>query len=79
MSTQSPLISIPPKTTEDVDFGPSLRQIIAHTYQESPAGYADEIGQLGRCRADAVRGAGSDVTGGWSGGGRDSMLMWGGR
>ncbi len=69
MAHQSPLIFLPPKTTEDVDFGPALRQIIAHTYQEPPAGYAEEIGVLGRCRADAVggagRGAGSDVTGKW--------------
>jgi hypothetical protein len=44
--------------------GPApLRQIIATNYGENPDNYADECASLQRSRQDAVRGAGSDLTG----------------
>jgi hypothetical protein len=63
MAHQSPLISIPKKTTTDVDWTGPIRSIIAHSYGESPDGYTEECSVLQRCRQDAVRGAGSDQTG----------------
>jgi hypothetical protein len=62
MSFQSPLISIPKKTTEDVDWSAPLRSIIAQSYGEDPSRYAEECSVLHRCRQDAVKGAGSDQT-----------------
>jgi hypothetical protein len=63
MAFQSPLISIPRKTTTDVDWTNPIRSIIAHSYGEDPNTYAEECSVLQRCRQDAVRGAGSDQTG----------------
>lgn len=60
---QSPLISLPPKTTGDVDWASPLRQHIATVYGEAPDSYAEECASLQRSRQDAVRGAGSDMTG----------------
>ncbi|GAA6016188.1 hypothetical protein JCM11491_003763 [Sporobolomyces phaffii] len=61
--TSSPLVFVPKKVTQDVDFAPSLRSIIAKTYSESPDTYNDELSQLNRTRQDALRGsAGSDAT-----------------
>lgn len=62
-SHQSPLISIPKKTTEDVDWTTPIRQMIAGSFGEAPDQYAEECAVLQRCRQDAVRGAGSDQTG----------------
>ncbi|KAI5476180.1 vacuolar protein-sorting protein BRO1 [Pseudohyphozyma bogoriensis] len=60
----SPLIWVPKKSTQDVDFAPHLKSVISRTYAESPEAYADELAQLNRSRQDALRGsAGSDVTG----------------
>ncbi|BGP56850.1 bck1-like resistance to osmotic shock [Rhodotorula sphaerocarpa] len=62
-SLPSPLIFVPKKATQDVDFAPSLKGVIARTYSESPDAYNDELGALNRARQDALRGsAGSDST-----------------
>ncbi|KAI0752567.1 BRO1-domain-containing protein [Daedaleopsis nitida] len=58
----SPMISIPKKTTEEVDWTGPIRNAIAHSYGEDPDNYATECGNLQRCRQDAVKGAGSDMT-----------------
>lgn len=59
---QSPLISLPRKTTTDVDFSIPIKQIIAQSYGERPDSYNEEINALNRARGDAVKGAGSDNT-----------------
>jgi gluconate kinase len=60
---QMPMISIPKKTAEEVDWITPIRNIIAHSYGESPDNYAAECAALQRCRQDAVRDARSDMTG----------------
>ncbi|GAA5907166.1 hypothetical protein JCM6882_008380 [Rhodosporidiobolus microsporus] len=63
MTLPSPLVFIPKKATQDVDFAPQLRSVIAKSYSESPDNYTDELAALNRARQDALRGsAGSDVT-----------------
>ncbi|WVN86165.1 uncharacterized protein L203_101326 [Cryptococcus depauperatus CBS 7841] len=62
MAFQSPLIAIPKKTTEDVDWATPIRHIIAASYGEDPNTYTEEVSVLQRCRQDAVKGAGSDST-----------------
>ncbi|SJL10158.1 related to Vacuolar protein-sorting protein BRO1 [Armillaria ostoyae] len=62
MANQSPMVSIPKKTTEEVDWTTPIRSLIAHSYGENPDNYAAECAALQRCRQDAVRGAGSDTT-----------------
>ncbi|WVF67616.1 hypothetical protein IAT40_002374 [Kwoniella sp. CBS 6097] len=62
MAFQSPLIAIPKKTTQDVDWTNPIRTIIAQSYGEDPSVYTEECSVLQRCRQDAVRGAGSDQT-----------------
>lgn len=57
------MISIPKKTTEEVDWTTPIRTLIAQSYGESPDNYTSECQALMRCRQDAVRGAGSDITG----------------
>lgn len=59
---QSPLISIPRKRTDEVDWTTPIRTLIAQSYGESPDNYSAECALLQRCRQDAVRGAGSDMT-----------------
>lgn len=66
MAFQSPLISIPKKTTTDVDWTNPIRSIIAQSFGEDPKNYTEECAVLQRCRQDAVRGAGSDNTGTYS-------------
>ncbi|TFY82927.1 hypothetical protein EWM64_g1094 [Hericium alpestre] len=56
------MISIPKKGTEEVDWTTPIRSAIAQSYGESPDNYASECAALQRCRQDAVRGAGSDLT-----------------
>ncbi|KIO11313.1 hypothetical protein M404DRAFT_840751 [Pisolithus tinctorius Marx 270] len=63
MSHQLPMISIPKKTTEDVDWTTPIRHLIAKSYGENPDNYIQECQALQRCRQDAVKGAGSDTTG----------------
>ncbi|KAF9224881.1 BRO1-domain-containing protein [Gyrodon lividus] len=62
-SHQSPMISMPKKTTEEVDWTTPIRNLIAKSYGENPDTYAQECQVLQRCRQDAVKGAGSDITG----------------
>ncbi|KAJ7489516.1 BRO1-like domain-containing protein [Mycena latifolia] len=60
--SQSPMISIPKKTTDEVDWTTPIRTLIAQSYGENPDNYSAECASLQRCRQDAVRGAGSDMT-----------------
>ncbi|KAJ3893854.1 BRO1-domain-containing protein [Lentinula edodes] len=62
MANQSPMISIPLKSTEEVDWTTPIRHLISQSYGESPDNYSSECASLQRCRQDAVRGAGSDST-----------------
>ncbi|KAG6879495.1 hypothetical protein C0992_002105 [Termitomyces sp. T32_za158] len=62
MAFQSPMISVPKKATDEVDWTSPIRTLIAQSYGENPDNYASECAQLQRCRQDAVRGAGSDLT-----------------
>ncbi|KAG6864269.1 bck1-like resistance to osmotic shock, partial [Termitomyces sp. T159_Od127] len=62
MAFQSPMISVPKKATDEVDWTTPIRSLIAQSYGENPDNYASECAQLQRCRQDAVRGAGSDLT-----------------
>lgn len=57
------MISIPKKTTDEVDWTTPIRNLIAKSYGENPETYAPECQALQRCRQDAVKGAGSDMTG----------------
>lgn len=63
MAFQSPMMSIPRKVTEDVDWTTPIRSLVAQSYGENPDSYATECVNLQRCRQDAVKGAGSDMTG----------------
>ncbi|KAJ7905099.1 BRO1-domain-containing protein [Mycena leptocephala] len=56
------MISIPKKSTDEVDWTTPIRNLIAQSYGESPDNYSAECASLQRCRQDAVRGAGSDMT-----------------
>ncbi|EMD36859.1 hypothetical protein CERSUDRAFT_105916 [Gelatoporia subvermispora B] len=58
----SPMISIPKKTTEEADWTTPIRNAISRSYGEDPDNYAAECANLQRCRQDAVKGAGSDMT-----------------
>ncbi|KAJ7103785.1 BRO1-like domain-containing protein [Mycena epipterygia] len=60
--SQSPMISIPKKSTDEVDWTTPIRNLIAQSYGENPDNYSAECASLQRCRQDAVRGAGSDMT-----------------
>lgn len=60
---QSPMISIPKKATEEVDWTTPIRGAISQSYGEDADNYATECANLHRCRQDAVKGAGSDMTG----------------
>ncbi|GAA5999279.1 Bro1p [Rhodotorula paludigena] len=63
MSLPSPLVFVPKKVTQDVDFAPALRSVIAKSYSEQPDAYSEELAALNRTRQDALRGsAGSDAT-----------------
>ncbi|KAF8524228.1 BRO1-like domain-containing protein [Gautieria morchelliformis] len=62
MAQQSPTIAIPKKGTDEVDWTTPIRNLIAQSYGESPENYTAECAALQRCRQDAVRGAGSEMT-----------------
>ncbi|KAF9531066.1 BRO1-like domain-containing protein [Crepidotus variabilis] len=62
MAHQSPTVSIPKKSTDEVDWTTPIRNLIGQSYGENPDNYATECAALQRCRQDAVRGAGSDIT-----------------
>jgi hypothetical protein len=57
------MISIPRKATDDVDWTTPIRNLISQSYGEDPDNYSAECAALQRCRQDAVKGAGSDMTG----------------
>jgi hypothetical protein len=57
-----PLVHIPTKLTEDVDFMPQFSAYIAEQYQEDPLNYQQQITALSRLRQD-IKGAGKDTTG----------------
>jgi tyrosine-protein phosphatase non-receptor type 23 len=63
MASQSPMISIPRKGTDEVDWTSPIRSAISQSYGEDPDNYSNECSSLQRCRQDAVKGAGSDMTG----------------
>lgn len=67
---QSPLLRIPPKPTEEVDLAAAVGSLIANSYGQEPKSFRDQLSSLNRARQDAVRGAGSDVTG------RDLLYKW---
>ncbi|TPX33881.1 hypothetical protein SmJEL517_g03330 [Synchytrium microbalum] len=61
-SLNSPLLHIPTKKRDEVDFAASFRTYIQTVYQEDADKYSAEIGHLNRLRQD-TRGAGKDLTG----------------
>ncbi|KZT04928.1 BRO1-domain-containing protein [Laetiporus sulphureus 93-53] len=62
MAHLSPMVSIPKKSTDEADWTTPIRNAISHSYGEDPDNYATECANLQRCRQDAVKGAGSDMT-----------------
>ncbi len=60
--SQSPMISVPLKRTDEVDWVTPLKRYIAVSYQDDPDKYAEETGTIHRLRQD-MRGAGNDTTG----------------
>lgn len=73
MSTpsQSPLLRIPAKTTEDVDLAGAVGSLILNSYGQDPKEFSEQLTTLNRARQDAVRGtAGSDTTA------RDLLYKW---
>ncbi|KAH9914099.1 ALIX V-shaped domain binding to HIV-domain-containing protein [Fomitopsis serialis] len=62
MAHNSPMVAILKKSTEEVDWTTPIRSAISHSYGEDPDNYATEYANLQRCRQDAVKGAGSDMT-----------------
>lgn len=73
MSTvsQSPLLRIPAKTTEDVDLASAVGSLILNSYGQEPKEFSEQLSSLNRARQDAVRGtAGSDSTA------RDLLYKW---
>ncbi|KAM0325485.1 hypothetical protein ACHAQA_007472 [Verticillium albo-atrum] len=61
--TQSPMISVPLKTTNEIDWVAPLKGYIRDTYGDDPERYAEECATLNRLRQD-MRGAGKDSTSG---------------
>ncbi|KAL5032446.1 hypothetical protein BDV3_001013 [Batrachochytrium dendrobatidis] len=59
---QTPLLHVPTKHTDDVDFAPAFRQYIVSAYAEDPDTHAAAIAALNRARQD-IRGCGKDITG----------------
>ncbi|CAG8583919.1 42773_t:CDS:2 [Gigaspora margarita] len=59
---QSPMIYVPIKRTDEVDWANPLKRYIQATYQEDPEKYAEEANTIHRLRQD-MRGAGKDLTG----------------
>ncbi|KAH6659823.1 BRO1-like domain-containing protein [Truncatella angustata] len=61
--TQTPMISVPLKATNEIDWVTPLKAYIRDTYGDDPERYAEECQTLNRLRQD-MRGAGSDSTAG---------------
>eukprot|EP00833_Pecoramyces_ruminatium_P015640 jgi/Orpsp1_1/1189672/evm.model.d7180000073627.1 len=62
INQQAPMLSVPLKVTDEVDFTQAFRKYIAENYQEDPDNYSNEIAILNRLRQD-IRGVGKDMTG----------------
>ncbi|KAH9897224.1 vacuolar protein-sorting protein BRO1 [Xylariomycetidae sp. FL2044] len=61
--TQTPMISVPLKATNEIDWITPLKTYIRDTYGDEPERYAEECATLNRLRQD-MRGAGKDSTAG---------------
>ncbi|KAG6021755.1 bck1-like resistance to osmotic shock [Claviceps citrina] len=61
--TQSPMISVPLKATNEVDWIAPLKNYIRESYGDDPERYAEECATLNRLRQD-MRGAGKESTSG---------------
>lgn len=61
--TQTPMISVPLKATNEIDWIAPLKSYIRDTYGDDPERYAEECATLNRLRQD-MRGAGKDSTAG---------------
>ncbi|KAK3944807.1 BRO1-like domain-containing protein [Diplogelasinospora grovesii] len=61
--TQTPMISVPLKATNEIDWIGPLKNYIQNTYGDDPERYAEECATLNRLRQD-MRGAGKDSTAG---------------
>ena len=61
--TQMPMISVPLKATNEIDWITPLKSYIQNTYGDDPERYAEECATLNRLRQD-MRGAGKDSTAG---------------
>ncbi|KAI8578348.1 hypothetical protein K450DRAFT_247482 [Umbelopsis ramanniana AG] len=61
-SPQTPLISVPTKRTDEIDWVHPIKRYIEQVYQEDPEKYAEETNTINRLRQD-MRGAGKDLTG----------------
>ncbi|KAH6687990.1 vacuolar protein-sorting protein BRO1 [Plectosphaerella plurivora] len=61
--SQSPMISVPLKSTNEIDWVTPLKKYIRDTYGDDPERYAEECATLNRLRQD-MRGAGKDSTSG---------------
>ncbi|KAF2002266.1 vacuolar protein-sorting protein-like protein bro1 [Amniculicola lignicola CBS 123094] len=70
MSTQVPMISVPLKQTNEIDWITPIKGYIRATYGDDPERYAEECATLNRLRQD-MRGAGKD-----SAAGRDLLYRY---
>lgn len=70
MATQIPMISVPLKQTNEIDWIQPLKGYIRQTYGDDPERYAEECATLNRLRQD-MRGAGKD-----SAAGRDLLYRY---
>ncbi|OAL47999.1 vacuolar protein-sorting protein-like protein bro1 [Pyrenochaeta sp. DS3sAY3a] len=70
MTTQIPMISVPLKQTNEIDWVAPLKSYIRATYGDDPERYSEECGTLNRLRQD-MRGAGKD-----SAAGRDLLYRY---
>ncbi|TGJ83256.1 hypothetical protein E0Z10_g5509 [Xylaria hypoxylon] len=61
--TQTPMLSVPLKVTNEIDWITPLKKYIRDTYGDEPERYAEECATLNRLRQD-MRGAGKDSTAG---------------
>ncbi|KAK3991371.1 putative vacuolar protein-sorting protein bro-1 [Cladorrhinum sp. PSN332] len=61
--TQAPMIAVPLKATNEIDWVAPLKSYIQNTYGDDPERYAEECATLNRLRQD-MRGAGKDSTAG---------------
>ncbi len=60
---QMPMLSVPLKATNEIDWITPLKTYISSTYGDDPERYAEECAALNRLRQD-MRGAGKDSTAG---------------